>query len=97
VLTQTVVQEVFWLHQAVEEMKVLWFPAYFVARGSDESLYFIVIPVTKEFRERFDSAWRRLAKDRELVLLLRSGKIEVDEEKSVEWYGLLLQCWELQL
>ncbi len=83
-VTQSVVQDVFWLQQAVEQLKELWFSAYFASRGDDEYRYFVVIPLTQEFHERFDSAWRRLAKDAEVTLLLQTGE-EGDAAAPVEW------------
>ncbi len=84
VLTQSVVQDIFWLYQAVEAIKNLWFPTYFVARADDKPRCFIIMQLTKEFRERFDAAWRRLTRDGQVVLLLCPGEIE--DELPVEWF-----------
>src|SRR5690348_5285041 len=84
VVTQAVVQDVFWLHQTAEVMKKLWFPVYFVPRRHDESQFFVIIPMTR-FREWFDPAWRRLAKNREVVLLLRGGEDKDEKVAPVQW------------
>ncbi|KAG7284557.1 hypothetical protein NEMBOFW57_010935 [Staphylotrichum longicolle] len=83
VLTQSVVQDVFWLQEAVEAISDFWAPAYFVSRGVDDRRYYVVIPLTKEFRERFEAAWARLAKDNDAILKLASGS---DED------GALAEC-----
>ncbi|KAK4150791.1 P-loop containing nucleoside triphosphate hydrolase protein [Chaetomidium leptoderma] len=83
VRTQCVVQDVFWLQVAVEEISDSWAPAYFINRGADDHRYYAVITLPKEFRDRFKAAWTRLAKDNDAVLKLASGGEE--DEDLAEW------------
>ncbi|KAH6854724.1 hypothetical protein B0I37DRAFT_441680 [Chaetomium sp. MPI-CAGE-AT-0009] len=78
---QSVVQDVVWLQQAVVAMSQLSFPVYFVNRGADDRRYYAVIPLTTEFRDRFEAAWSKLAKDDEVSLLLEAG----EGKKPVKW------------
>ncbi|POS72432.1 2-dehydropantoate 2-reductase [Diaporthe helianthi] len=74
VVTQAAVQDVVWLDDAASEIASIKFPAYFVNSGqladADTMRFHVVIPLTAEFRERFDSAWRRLTKVESFELLL---------------------------
>lgn len=53
-------------------------------RGDDRSRYYIIVALTKEFLERFDAAWRRLAKDGEVRLSFQSE--DEDPGHSHIWY-----------
>jgi hypothetical protein len=63
VVTQSDIQDIFWIHQAAREIKKVRSPAYMVPRGNDNSRYYVVIALSKAFLDRFDAAWRRLTKD----------------------------------
>ena len=62
-ITQSDIQDIFWIHQAAREIKKVRSPAYMVPRGNDNSRYYVVIALSKAFLDRFDAAWRRLTKD----------------------------------
>ncbi|KAH6850200.1 hypothetical protein B0I37DRAFT_428198 [Chaetomium sp. MPI-CAGE-AT-0009] len=61
VVSQSVVQDIFWIQQASEAIEEVRSPAYLVERGHGR--YFVVVATTREFMDRYDAAWRRLAKD----------------------------------
>jgi hypothetical protein len=78
---QSVVQDVIWFQQAVVAISQLQFPVYFVNRGTGDRQYYVVIPVTTVFRERFEAAWSTLAKDGDVGLLLHVG----EDKKPIKW------------
>ncbi|KAM0420980.1 hypothetical protein ACHAPT_011223 [Fusarium lateritium] len=66
-VTQSIVQDVAWLDDAAKEIEGIKFPAYFVSPPASGDIasttsFIAIVSVTKEFREQYDSAWRRLAK-----------------------------------
>ena len=65
-VTQSDIQDIFWVHQAAREIKKVRSPAYMVPRGKDDSRYYVVVALTKAFLDQFDAAWRRLTKDGQL-------------------------------
>ncbi|KAG8167592.1 hypothetical protein KVR01_003281 [Diaporthe batatas] len=87
VVTQAVVQDVVWLDDAANEIADIKFPAYFVNSGpladEDTQSFYVVMPLTAEFRERFDSAWRRLTKVESFQLTLFSD--ESDDKAKAHW------------
>lgn len=60
VLTQSQVQDVMWLDKAAAEIRSTKFSAYFVQQARNSNSYYVILPITEEFRERHDAAWRRL-------------------------------------
>lgn len=65
VLTQSVVQDVMWVARDAADIFATKFRAYFVCFKQDADLelpsrYFAIVPLTKEFRDRYESAWGRL-------------------------------------
>lgn len=84
-MTHVAVQDVIWLDDAANEIRDLEFPTYFVkhaasASGKTEKLY-AIMPLTAEFRERYESAWRRLTKAESFKLLLKDA-----DEKPGVWF-----------
>ncbi|RNJ60102.1 hypothetical protein D7B24_000299 [Verticillium nonalfalfae] len=74
-MTQSVVQDVIWLDQAAEEISRTPGPVYFVPFDSSinpayEKKFYIIVPLTQEFRDAYASAWRRLAKNLTLKVVL---------------------------
>ncbi|KAM5349632.1 hypothetical protein ACJ41O_006137 [Fusarium nematophilum] len=63
---QAQVQDVMWLDDAAEEIAKTTFPAYFINPSSEDDtetkFFFVVVPLTKQFREEYEAAWRRLTK-----------------------------------
>jgi hypothetical protein len=82
------VQDVFWLHQAAEEIRETRFSAYFVPLDpvphNEARRLYAIMPLTREFRERYDAAWRRLTKNGLFRLDLFSS-VE-DGNPSASWY-----------
>lgn len=87
-MTQAAVQDVVWLADAAWEIVKIGFPAYFVNSGQladeDTTRFYVVIPLTAEFRERFDSAWRRLTKVESFELHLFQDAS--DDKAEGYWY-----------
>lgn len=87
-MTQANVQDVMWLDDAAKEIRHARFPAYFVSLGSlpptQATMFHAIVPLTKEFRERYASAWRRLTKCN--AFRLRLFDAADDEEPAAEWY-----------
>ncbi|RXG43019.1 hypothetical protein VDGE_06156 [Verticillium dahliae] len=74
-MTQSVVQDVIWLAQAAEEISRTPGPVYFVpfnlsVEPADEVKFYIIVPLTQEFRDAYASAWRRLARNLTLQVFL---------------------------
>lgn len=86
-MTQTAVQGVVWLADASLEIAQVKWSAYFVNTGdlddADTKRFYVVMPLTAEFRERYDGAWRRLTKAESFRLALFD---ETDETPEGEWY-----------
>ncbi|KAK4155741.1 P-loop containing nucleoside triphosphate hydrolase protein [Chaetomidium leptoderma] len=66
VVSQSVVQDIFWLYQAGCAIEAIRFPAYLVDRGNNR--YCIIVALTKDFADTYEAAWRRLASDGEVKL-----------------------------
>ncbi|KAK3290860.1 P-loop containing nucleoside triphosphate hydrolase protein [Chaetomium fimeti] len=66
VVTQTVVQDEFWLHRAAGEIATVKSPAYFVDHG--QGRYYVIVALRKSLMEEYGAAWRRLSKDNEVRL-----------------------------
>ncbi|RSL50912.1 hypothetical protein CEP54_011672 [Fusarium duplospermum] len=73
-VVQAAVQDVMWLDDAVEEILTFKFPAYFVNSGAraaeDTDRFYVVVALTTQFREEYDSPWRRLTKGETLQIRL---------------------------
>ncbi|KAJ4328076.1 hypothetical protein N0V84_001444 [Fusarium piperis] len=65
-VVQAAVQDVMWIDDAVQEILELKFPAYFVSSetraAEDIDRFHAVVALTTQFREEYDSPWRRLTK-----------------------------------
>ncbi|KAK5988483.1 hypothetical protein PT974_09966 [Cladobotryum mycophilum] len=88
VLTQSVAQDIIWVSEAAKAIREQQFPVYFVDASQDGSRYYVVMPLPKEFRDRFESPWRRLAKGNPLRLEL--WEQEGDEETAVPWEAKIM-------
>ncbi|CVL08874.1 uncharacterized protein FPRN_14657 [Fusarium proliferatum] len=66
-VNQSIIQDVLWVHREAEAIKEDKFSAYFVTpeTGSPADAYtlLLVVPMTKEWRDFHEAAWRRLTKD----------------------------------
>lgn len=83
-------QDVLWLDRAAEEIRMNPFRCYLIPRISElaDSLnplshFYVIIPMTKEFRESHESAWARLTKDGALKIAFCPDEKDVDP---IEWY-----------
>ncbi|RSL44165.1 hypothetical protein CEP54_014797 [Fusarium duplospermum] len=92
VVTQSIVQDIAWIHDAAEEIKAVRFPAYFVPPASgnaaDATSFTVIISVTKKFREQFDGPLRRLTKSEFLNLDLFNSFEDAEVYES--WKGKIL-------
>ncbi|KAJ4055870.1 hypothetical protein NW756_002986 [Fusarium oxysporum] len=66
-VNQSIIQDALWVHREAEAIAKDKFSAYFVTpeTGSPADAYtlFLVVPMTKEWRDFHEAAWRRLTKD----------------------------------
>jgi hypothetical protein len=103
VVTQSVVQDILWLHQAAQAISGIRVPAYFVKR--DTRRYFAIVTPTKAFMDEYDAAWRRLTRDGEVHLrfhdqteganaVKQKPKIRYDipEYAVLQWANLIRNC-----
>lgn len=78
VLTQAIAQDVMWLDKAAAQIEAMFFRAYFVSLDETPAdkgtRFYVVMPLTKEFRESIESPWRRLKKNLPFSLSLRANK-----------------------
>ncbi|KAM0324627.1 hypothetical protein ACHAQA_008016 [Verticillium albo-atrum] len=87
VMTQSVLQDVIWLDNAAIQIRATEVPVYFVPHDSsippaDEIKFFVIVPLTKLFRDSYDAAWRRFAKNETVELLLFA---DPDDTKPARW------------
>ncbi|OTA94746.1 hypothetical protein M434DRAFT_382598 [Hypoxylon sp. CO27-5] len=87
VVTQANVQDVLWLANKADEIAEIRFPAYFVPINPDTTgyakMFYLVMPLFQGFRDRFDTAWRRLAKNDSFRVLLFNSR--EDREHAADW------------
>ncbi|KAF7554912.1 hypothetical protein G7Z17_g2536 [Cylindrodendrum hubeiense] len=87
VVTQSIIQDIMWVDQAAREIRSIKYSAYFIpldpVAPADAKRFYMVIPLTKEFRDRFDGAWRRLTKTPTLHVLLFNHP--EDKEAEAKW------------
>lgn len=77
-----------WIEQAAREIRSIKFSAYFIpldpVAPADAKRFYVVVPITQAFRDRFNSAWRRLTKNPTFHVLL-FGHAD-DESDEATWY-----------
>lgn len=87
-MTQANVQDIMWLDDAAAEIRQVKFLAYFVSLESvapaDAKQFYVVMPLSSEFRERYNAAWRRLTKVESFRLHL--FHVASDELPGGDWY-----------
>ncbi|KAK3327407.1 putative DNA helicase [Cercophora scortea] len=82
------VQDVFWLEQARGMIHLEKFPVYFVPHQTTESpMFYAIMPLTNEFREKHDAAWRRLTKCESFNLEVRR---RLEDEQSEKWEAIIM-------
>lgn len=62
-MSQSQVQDIWWLNEAAVDISRQKLPAYFVKpdQSDGDEAYFVIIPLPPDFRKRYNSAWRQLA------------------------------------
>lgn len=64
ILTQSVVQDYMWLHDAKKAILQRQWPAYFIpCEEGEDRKYFVVIHLNVAFREYFSNAWRMFTRE----------------------------------
>ncbi|KAJ4191927.1 hypothetical protein NW767_010835 [Fusarium falciforme] len=98
VVTQSIVQDIAWIHDAAEEIKAVRFPVYFVPPTSGDAAaatsFTVIVSVTKKFREQFEGPLRRLTKSEFLNLDLFNSFEDAEVYES--WKGKILAYPNLQ-
>lgn len=60
-MTQSTVQDIWWVHEAGKAIAEIVFKAYFVEKTpGDSKAYHVILPVTEIFKKTYQEAWRRL-------------------------------------
>ncbi|KAM0325791.1 hypothetical protein ACHAQA_007093 [Verticillium albo-atrum] len=79
VVSQSVVQDFFWLEKEIMNLREDKTPIYFVPRNMDVApeecrSFYVVMPRENAFSQRYSNAWPRLTKNLSLQLMLYSQK-----------------------
>ncbi|SPJ75859.1 uncharacterized protein FTOL_05590 [Fusarium torulosum] len=75
-VTQSIVQDIMWLHRDCLEMDKVKRSAYFVQKPTtleQSTRYYVIVFMGKGFFEHFEKAWARLCKDFPLSLVIHNG------------------------
>ncbi|KAK1766326.1 DNA helicase [Phialemonium atrogriseum] len=90
-LTQSVVQDTFWLEQDAETIRNRNFSAYFVTTGhgavDQMSTFYTIVSLNPTFYSEFEISWRRLSKCDSLFLRLFKDK---EDPSPVNWQAKLV-------
>ncbi|KAG8408014.1 hypothetical protein J3459_018280 [Metarhizium acridum] len=77
VLSQSQVQDVMWVEAEAQKMRNTKLSAYFTPTTGEKEekteVYYEILALPPEYRTTFESAWRRLAKEGTLKILLHSS------------------------
>lgn len=82
-LTQSQVQDVWWLFVASIDIASHWHPIYFVPLGDGHDRYYGLVQLPADFKKVHEDAWRRFLKDGSLQLNLRDRIVE--PEATATW------------
>lgn len=89
VVSQSEIQDVWWLHQVAEAIRKMPLPVYLVPCGA-VGIYHAIIPKPERFAEKlglgeaiFEDAWRRFMRLGQLKLILRKSAGQWDAEDSM--------------
>lgn len=84
-LTQSQVQDVYWVYKASQQIAAIKFRAYFInplnCLDSDCRLFHAIVPLEKEFLLQYEDAWRVLTKSGFLTLYLYEDEKDDDPAK----------------
>ncbi|KAF5530991.1 DNA helicase [Fusarium mexicanum] len=83
-LTQSLVQDIMWIHRDCLEMDKEKRAAYFVKKPAtlkQSTRYYVIVSMGKGFFTHFAKAWARLTKDFQVKLMIYDG----DEDQSEGW------------
>lgn len=73
-VTQAIVQDIIWIYKAAQEISKVPFSAYFIPidpiAAADTKKFYVIMPLTQKFIDRYQSAWRRLTKSDDFDLIL---------------------------
>lgn len=88
-LTQSQVQDIMWVHDAAVEIAATSLRAYFVpTRGGpveECNFFYVVVPLGKEFMDKYEETWRRLTSSGLLTLNVWDHEAHEDDELAVPW------------
>ncbi|KAM0218236.1 hypothetical protein ACHAQI_001423 [Fusarium lateritium] len=82
-ITQSLVQDIMWLHKDCLAMSDEIRRAYFVqmpAMLNRSTRYFVIVSMGREFWERFDKAWSRLSKGSKMELVIHGEQDELPDK-----------------
>jgi hypothetical protein len=77
---------VLWLDEAARHMATEKFGAYFVRVPGQQQMAYVIVALSKDFREDYDMAWRRLTKNVGLTLLVHDMRDVENREDPLELY-----------
>ncbi|KAF4991590.1 hypothetical protein FGRMN_7709 [Fusarium graminum] len=90
VVNQSTIQDLMWVHEEAQEIADTQFRAYFVTpetgTAAEAHILHLVVPLTKEWRDLHDPAWRRLTKND--IFMIRLYDVEVpngEKCKPAKW------------
>lgn len=83
VVAQTHIQDVMWLYVAAAEIRKTKVSVYFVPLAQRPNVFYVVVPLTKEFRERYMAEWHRLTRTE--VFRLALFKTWASEKPEGDW------------
>ncbi|KAF9774579.1 hypothetical protein IL306_007411, partial [Fusarium sp. DS 682] len=93
-VNQSSVQDILWVHREAKLIAATQFPAYFVTPNteaiSDAHVLHLVVPLTKNWRDLHDAAWRRLAKD-DLLLSVKIYDVPSGHPHPAQWAGRIME------
>lgn len=88
VMTQAVVQDWLWIDEAAEQILASPFPAYLVPKTSESPEvardFFVIVAFAEGFLQKYEAAWRRLAKDDETFKVVLYASAD-SKEPGVCW------------
>ncbi|KIE02685.1 hypothetical protein MAJ_00987, partial [Metarhizium majus ARSEF 297] len=91
VLSQSQIQDFFWLEAEAKKMRQTKVPAYFIPTTEEEAeegtqVYYAIVALRPEYRTTFDSAWRRLAKEGTLQIYLHGSS----DDEAGHWDAFII-------
>ena len=100
IVSQCVVQDTMWIAKAAAEIFGTRFFAYFVEPLGDDYRQFVILPLSKEFRQKYDVPWKRLtgADSFQLAVFDPEAERTVPKlEDLQEWKKQALEVWDAKI